>query len=388
MRGAMTRFATVSSWIDEMRTGAQALTPANLPYPKLALALILGVVGGWAFQWLRLPLPWMLGPMTVCMLAALVQAPIAAPQVIRQPMSTVIGVMLGSAFGPSVFAHASAWLGTLAGLVLFMTACGATSIWYLQRFGGVDAKTAYFAGMPGGAAEMIVIGEERGADVRAIALIHGARIFMVVMSLPFIIQWLADISLARGRGGALSMFDAPALNEMLLIGCAVAGALLGHMLRLPAKNLLGPMLVSAAVHLAGLSDFKPPFEVVNAAQLIIGVTVGGRFAGIEPRMILALMQLSLGTTVIMLAWTGLFAFAISRLTGFDATTVLLAYSPGGLAEMSLVAIALNAEVALVAAHHIVRIVLVMVMAAPIFALLRRFGFADDDAVVKSPPEVT
>jgi uncharacterized protein len=74
----------------------------------------------------------------------------------------------------------------------------------------------------------------------------------------------------------------------------------------------------------------------------------------------------------------LFAFAVSRLTGFDATTVMLAYSPGGLAEMSLIAIALNAEVALVAAHHIIRIVLVMVMAAPIFALMKRLGFAAEE----------
>ena len=375
LRGTMRRFSTVGSWLDEVRTGAADLAPSRLPYPKLGLALLLGVIGGWLFQQLRLPLPWMLGPMTLCTIAALVQAPIAAPQMIRQPMSAVIGVMLGGTFGPSVFAHAGAWVGTLVGLVLFMIACGASSVWYLQRFGGVDAKTAYFAGMPGGLAEMIVIGEERGADVRAIALIHGARILTVVMILPFVIQWLAGISLVRGQGGAQSIFAAPAINDVLLLACAVGGSLLGHVLRLPAKNLLGPMIVSAAVHLAGLSDFKPPFEIVNAAQLVIGVSVGGRFAGIAPRTILALMRLSFGATAIMLAWTGLFAFAVSRLTGFDTTTVMLAYSPGGLAEMSLIAIALNAEVALVAAHHIVRIVLVMVMAAPIFALLRRLGFA-------------
>lgn len=371
----MARLSTISSWIEDIRGGLDALSPTKLPYPKLALALVLGVIGGLVFQWLRLPLPWMLGPMTVCTLAALVKAPIASPQVIRQPMSAIIGVMLGASFGPSVFSHAGAWIGTLAGLVLFMLVCGGTSVWYLQRFGGVDAKTAYFAGMPGGLAEMIVIGEERGADVRAIALIHGARILIVVMILPFVIQWLAGVSLARGQGGAPSIFTAPASNEILLLACAVAGSLVGHVLNLPAKNLLGPALVSGVVHLAGLSDFKPPFEIVNVAQLVIGVTVGGRFAGIEPRTILALLRLSFGATVLMLAWTGLFAFAVSKLTGFSATTVLLAYSPGGLAEMSLIAIALNAEVALVAAHHIVRIVLVMVMASPIFALLGRLGFA-------------
>jgi len=50
--------------------------------------------------------------------------------------------------------------------------------------------------------------------------------------------------------------------------------------------------------------------------------------------------------------------------------LLLAYSPGGLAEMSLVALALQIEVAFVAAHHIIRILFVMVSAGPVFALTK------------------
>ncbi|HEX2509089.1 MAG TPA: AbrB family transcriptional regulator [Microvirga sp.] len=51
--------------------------------------------------------------------------------------------------------------------------------------------------------------------------------------------------------------------------------------------------------------------------------------------------------------------------------LLLAYSPGGLAEMSLVALSLGIEVAFVAAHHIIRVVFVMAAAGPSFSLLRR-----------------
>jgi uncharacterized protein len=371
----MLQFRTVSSWFEGVGEGVMSLAPDRLPYAKLGLALALGIVGGSLFQWLRLPLPWMLGPMTACTLAAIAQLPIAAPQVVRQPMSAIIGVLLGATFGPTLFAHIGTWVGTILGLVVFMICCGVSSIWYLQTFGGLDAKTAYFAGMPGGLAEMITLGEERGADVKAIALIHGARILIVIMTLPFVIQWFAGVTLVRGAGSAPSIFTSPAVSEFLLLGCALAGTLLGHVLQLPAQNLLGPMLVSGAVHMTGLSDFKPTFEVVNAAQLVIGTTVGCRFAGIAPTVILAQMRLSLGATAILLAWTGIFAFAISRVSTFDFTTLMLAYSPGGLAEMSLVAIALNAEVAFVAAHHLIRVVLVMVMAAPVFALVQRFGFA-------------
>ncbi len=373
----MRRFGSVSSWFDELGDGVKSLAPDRLPYAKFGLALALGLIGGSLFQALRLPLPWMLGPMSACTLAAVARLPIVAPQAVRQPMSAIIGVLLGATFGPSVFANIGSWSITILGLVAFMICCGLSSIWYLRAVGGIDAKTAYFAGMPGGLAEMITLGEERDADVRTIALIHGARILIVIMTLPFIIQWVSGITLVRGVGSQPSIFTSPAVSEFLLLGCAMAGSLLGHVLKLPARNLLGPMLVSGTVHMTGLSDFKPTFEVVNAAQLVIGTTVGCRFAGIPPHIILQQMRLSLGATAILLAWTGIFAVLISRLSTFDVTTLMLAYSPGGLAEMSLIAIALNTEVAFVAAHHLVRVVLVMVMAAPVFACARRLGFAPD-----------
>ena len=64
-----------------------------------------------------------------------------------------------------------------------------------------------------------------------------------------------------------------------------------------------------------------------------------------------------------------FAFLVSRVSPYGVVPLLLAYSPGGLAEMSLVALALQIEVAFVAAHHIIRILFVMMSAGPVFALM-------------------
>ncbi|CAA9317743.1 MAG: hypothetical protein AVDCRST_MAG90-839, partial [uncultured Microvirga sp.] len=77
--------------IGELRVGLWALSPSRFPYARFAGALTLGVLGGWSFSRLGLPLPWMLGPMTICTLAALLRAPIAAPAVVRPPMTMVIG---------------------------------------------------------------------------------------------------------------------------------------------------------------------------------------------------------------------------------------------------------------------------------------------------------
>lgn len=353
----------MTSWLAEVRGGFAELSPTVFPYRRFAFALVLGVIGGALFYWLRLPLPWMLGAMTLCTAAALWGAPVAAPGVIRSPMSAIIGVMLGSGFSPDIIYQLPQWLVPLAGLVLFMTASGVTVVWYYRKVGGYDWVTAFFSGMPGGLVEMVIYGEERGGDARVIALVHSARILMVVMTLPFIIQFTQGIRLDRPVTG-VSIVDAPLVAEVWLVVCGFAGAFLGHVLRLPAKTLLGCMIVSAAVHISGVSDFKPPFEIVNAAQLVLGVAIGCRFAGTASRVVWKVLALSVGSTAILLFWMTVFAVAVSHLSGFSTVTLILAYSPGGLTEMALIAVALHAEVAFVAAFHIIRVFLTMI-AAPL-----------------------
>ena len=349
--------------------GLRSLAPSRFPYRRFALALLLGGLGGWLFVQARLPLPWMLGSMVVCTAAALLRLPVAAPSVIRPPMTMVIGVMLGAGFKPDIVAQLPNWLPTLAGLVLFMIACAIACVGYFRRFGGFDPVTAFFAGMPGGLIEMVTVGEEKGGDARIIALIHSARILLVVMTLPFIVQWIGGVPLGGARASGPSIATTPLFAELTLLACGLAGIVLAHWLRMPAKFLLGPMVVSAAVHMLGWSDSVPPFEIVNAAQLILGVTIGCRFVGTTPRLILRILALSLGSTVILLALTLGFAYLVARVSVHGHVPLILAYSPGGLAEMSLIALALHMEVAFVAAHHIIRVFLVMISAGPLFGLL-------------------
>ncbi len=136
-------------WAD-LRSGISAMHPSRFPYMRFGLALALGLCGGLVFKALNLPLPFMLGAMTVCTVAAILRAPIAAPAVIRPPMSAVIGVMLGSGFAPGVLGQVVQWWPAVLGLVVFMLFAGATVFVYFRRVGGYDEPTAFFAAMPGG----------------------------------------------------------------------------------------------------------------------------------------------------------------------------------------------------------------------------------------------
>ena len=139
--------------------------------------------------------------------------------------------------------------------------------------------------------------------------------------------------------------------------------------------LLGPIIVSAAVHSLGIIHNPPPRELVIIAQIFLGTIVGCRFVGTKPGAILRAIGLGLGATTLMLILTFSFAFAFYQMFGQTLEQLVLAYSPGGLAEMSLVALAMNADIAYVASHHLLRISFVMMMAPILFKFVSR---ADND----------
>jgi len=72
----------------------------------------------------------------------------------------------------------------------------------------------------------------------------------------------------------------------VLIGCGLLGPRLAHILKLPAPQLVGPMLVSAAAHLAAVTTATPPLALVFAAQTVIGGAIGCRFGGVAPATLL------------------------------------------------------------------------------------------------------
>lgn len=79
----------------------------------------------------------------------------------------------------------------------------------------------------------------------------------------------------------------------------------------------------------------------------------------------------MGSTAIFLAMAAVAALVLERLTDFAFPALLLAFTPGGLAEMSLVALALDIDTAFVATHNVARIALIVTLAPLFFRLLGR-----------------
>ncbi|MFV3077860.1 AbrB family transcriptional regulator [Niveispirillum fermenti] len=341
-----------------------------------AAAILLGTAGGYLCFRLHVPLAFMIGAMLTTTVATMAGLRTSVPPLLRNGMVMVLGIMLGSAFSPALLGHLREWTVSLTGLLAYIVVAAGVGILYLQKVARYDPVTAYFTAMPGGFNEMVMMGGSLGGDDRTIALGHSLRIMLVVMTLPFAFQALPGYDPAGRdwslRGLGPDVLDVAWRDYALMALCCV-GAPVALRLRVPAGILVGPMLLSALIHLLGLTAAKPPGLLVAVAQVVIGSAIGARFANIPITRVAHIALVAAGLTLALLAVTVAMALGVHLLTGLSLPALILAYAPGGLAEMSLVALSLHVDAAFVATHHIVRIVLIVLFAPAAYHLWRRWA---------------
>ena len=344
---------------------------------SLARALLIGAAGGYLFVLLGLPLPWMLGAMAASATASGIGVSQHIGNRLRNGMVVVLGVMLGSAFSPEIIERAAAWSISLAVLVLYVIVAGACAALIYRRVFGTEARTSFFAGVPGGLSEMTILGGAAGGNERTISLSHTTRLFFVVLLIPFWFQFVADYSPGARANAAISLFDQAWPDLLILAASGLTGWSVATRLRLPAAFLTGPVLGSATVHLAGWTSAPPPAELVALSQVIVGAGIGCRFYGITRRELTSTVRNAIIVGAGLIALSAAFAAVLAPLTGLQFAPLFLAYAPGGMAEMSLVALALDVDAAFVATHHVARIAIVLAIAPLGYKLLQRVSAPRD-----------
>jgi membrane AbrB-like protein len=341
------------------------------------LTLLLGAAGGAFFDWLTMPLAWLVGAMVIITIAALAGAPLKPPGRLRNLMIGVLGIMLGSSFTPEIMGNVGQWWPSLATLLAFVVVLATSVAVFLNRVAHFDPVTAYFSAAPGSFATMVLMGTEMGGDERNISLIHAIRIMLTVLIIPFWFRFFQGYvpgvdSITGGAGGIPgvgSITDIAGRDFAILAACAL-GYPVARVFRVPAAALLGPMAFSSFVHLSGLTGAKPPSEIVNLSQLVIGAGLGCRFVGLHVKRVMGTMMLSVGVTLFMLGLAAAFAFALEFFTGLPFAGLWLAFAPGGLAEMTLISLAMGIDTAFVSTHHLVRMMFLVFAGPMVFALIR------------------
>jgi membrane AbrB-like protein len=334
--------------------------PADRRPRRAAATLALGAVGGLAAGAVGLPLPWLIGALVVTGVAAtrgvrVAGGPLWFPPGLRTLFVPVIGVLIGGAMTPEVLSAAAGWGPGLLAALAFVPLAHALCYLIFRRVGGLSRPTAYFAGMPGGLIEAIEIGEGQGADIRALTVLQFSRIAVVVTLMPLAFSAIAGRALGSAGGARFDHAPLGPEDAIVLTLAGVAGYYGARALKAPAAQITGPILASAAAHGFALTDASPPGWIVALAQLVIGVSLGLRFVGLDRAMLRRCLGLSLLSVAAMLALGAALSAAVAATGAAGFATMMLALAPGGVVEMGLVALSLNASPLFVTACHLVRI---------------------------------
>jgi membrane AbrB-like protein len=339
---------------------------------KWVLALLIGAAGGLIFHVLNMPLAWMLGPMTFNAVAALSRLPVAVPRRVRMPWQALLGIYIGSAFSPETAARVGDWPWSIAALWVFtLLATGLVTVYY-RCLVGFDAPTALFSATPGALSAVVILGGAMGGDERRIALAQSLRITLVVVLIPMLVSVFEHQPPAPAEAELPAVVDGSTWLEFgLLIGGSTVSVLLLRRLRLPGAEIIGSLLVSAGLYVSGVVAVELPQPLLQLTLLVIGASVGARFAGVKLKELVTIGRFVPGAVALGLGLAAAFAAGISAmLEDVSYLAALLALAPGGVAEMCLIATAFDIDPVFVAAHHLARLMLLVAL-MPVLGWLSR-----------------
>lgn len=327
--------------------------------PRL-VTLVLAVIGALIFQGLGLPLPFLFGPMTACLLAALAGAQLKELGNISTVARTILGVAIGASITPEIVNRIPQLLGSVALIPVYIALIGLVGVPFFRRL-GYDPVTSWYAAMPGGLPDMVAFGKEAGGDARALALIHATRMLIIVTSAPIILTLLYGASLSGALGEPAR--NVPSTELIMMAAAALLGWQVGEKVGLFGASILGPMMVTAALSLGGLIHYRPPVEAIVAAQFFIGMGIGVQYVGVTLRELRSFILSGIAFVAILAVLAGIFT-EIVTLTGLAKPIEgFLAFAPGGQAEMTILALAAGADLGFIIMHHLTRVVIV-IMGAP------------------------
>ena len=332
----------------------------------VARTLAAAALGGAAFTLLALPAGWLSGAILVVAAMALAGVEVAIPKLAADAAFLAIGISLGAAITPELLHRIGGWPVTLALLLLSIPAVTAGSAMYLTRVARVDRSSAVLASLPGALSYVMATALASKADVRSIAFVQSARLFLLAVGLPGLLAATGELgqppaALPLGTAGEMA----------LMAACGIGLGVLFYRLRIPGGLVFGAMLASGALHGTGMLSAAVPQSAMAPCYVLLGAMIGVRFTGTDLVTVRRLGVAAIVTFAISSAIAAVFALAAALVTDVAAGQLVVAYAPGGFEAMVVLGFSLGFDPAFVATHHLVRFVSISLVLPLVSRLLER-----------------
>lgn len=263
-----------------------------------------------------------------------------------------LGIATGLMFQAWDSSTAAALLPSLGLLLLCLVAQIVVAGVWLCRGCGWNLKDSLLAVYPGALAAVFDLLESERASSKVI-VVHLVRLLFITLLVSFCVTGQTAVSTPDSSPWLVSTL----LILLSLIALCLA---LGRVLLrfgVPAPFMLTAIVLTGVYVRSGyLPGFQMPPWSIDVASVLLGTLIGSKFRDISLRELLRHGRCGLMSVGLMLLVAAGFAVVAWQTLGSDPLTLWLAYMPGAIETISIVAFSGGLNVVFILSHHLVRMV--------------------------------
>ena len=321
------------------------------------LAILISIPGAIIADFFNIPLAWFLGPMLITSLASLMGLKIKMPRLVLSSILILLGLYIGNYIDNSLFAQMHQWIWTSLIMLVYIILSVLIVSKYLQRFSRYDQKTSIFSAAPGALGPLMILAEDEKTDLSQVATSHLIRLIIIITVFPFIVNSFYDF---KDMELIQKTTDNQNLNHLFFL--IIASVILIYFfdkLKIPAALLSGTLVASGFLQITDIATYKISADVIDYCLLVLGASVGCRFADKTFGEIGRNALHSFVATFLLVLLGLIAAFVASLIIDKNFFTLLLSYCPGGIYEVAVIAIFFDLDPEFVSFHHIIRLLMIL-----------------------------
>ncbi len=356
-------------------------------WSAVAETVLIAGLGGFLFDRAGFPAGWLAGAMMLTAAAALAGRTIVVPSRLARACFITVGITIGGTVTPETVRGFGTWPLSIVMVSIAMAAVTMSTSTYLRRVHGWERLTALFAGIPGALSQVVALAAEENCDLRAIAIVQTVRVVILAVGIPAGLALSGLAGPTRLAAGSMAITEAPG-ELLVLVGLSIVVGLGLLRLGLPGGLIFGPLVVSAVLHGGGFIGVKLPMWAAVTGMAGLGAVNGSRFTDTPARLLLEYLGAALGSFVIAVVVGGTFAVLVTWLLTLPISEVIVAYAPGSVDAMMIMALALHLDPVFVGAHHLARVLTVSLVMPFVVrhTAARRGAHPPESGVRRRPPE--
>ncbi len=203
----------------------------------------------------------------------------------------------------------------------------------------------------------MILAEDAKTDLSQVATSHLIRLIIIITIFPFIVNSFYDVD-------NVNIFDEVITNQnlyhlMILIISSVILILFFEKFKVPAALLTGTLVASGLLQITEVASYQITPDVIDYCLLILGSSVGCRFAD-KTFSEIGKNALHSFVATFLLVILGVAAAIVAGLViEKNFFTLLLSYCPGGIYEVAVIAIFFDLDPEFVSFHHIMRLLMIL-----------------------------